>query len=86
MFMLLPSTIIISFNCKHWNGVNNLFLRNGNEAELKLLMEWKYGPAKQQTNQSSTKSKCLCFVVLIDGCVALVAAPAAPALPFASIK
>ena len=37
-------------------------------------MEWKYGPAKQQTNQSSTKSKCLCFVVLIDGCVALVAA------------
>ena len=38
-------------------------------------MEWKYGPAKQQTNQSSTKTKLFWFVVLIDGCVALVAAP-----------
>jgi len=30
------------------------------------------GRPNNSTNQSSTKSKCLCFVVLIDGCVALV--------------
>ena len=54
---------------------NQTFQQSGSGVELVWLMEWKYGPAKQQTNQSSTKSKCLCFVVLIDGCVALVAAP-----------
>ena len=31
----------MKFNLLLWNGINLLFSRNGNAAELKRLMEWK---------------------------------------------
>ena len=48
---------------------------HGMGMEWNLIYWWNgsMGRPNKQTNQSSTKSKCLCFVVLIDGLVALVA-------------
>ena len=54
---------------------NEMFWCSG--SGVKQFHEWNgsMGRPNNSTNQSSTKSKCLCFVVLIDGCVALVGRP-----------